>query len=70
MYRPENMSPEELKQGCYDIRLKFNTYRSIFSRAFEFKANSKNLINLGIYFIANLVTKKEISRKMGRPLGV
>ncbi|MCP4132055.1 MAG: B12-binding domain-containing radical SAM protein [bacterium] len=69
MYMPKGMTPDELKEGCYSMRMKFNSYGSIFKRALEFNTNCGSLKNLGLYLIANFVTKKEISRKMGRTLG-
>ena len=69
MYKPKTMTPEELQEGSYRIRTKFNEYNSILRRALTKKNNSKNFENLFWYLIANFATKKEIHRKMGRVLG-
>ena len=63
---PKNMAPEELALGCYKARLKFNSAKSLLSRAFDFKSNTKNM---KIFAMSNYVTKKEILKKQGIRLG-
>lgn len=64
MFYPKNFSPKELADLCYETRLEFNTYRSIFKRIG--KTNFKHLF---IYLLINLINKKEIKNKQGAKLG-
>lgn len=65
VFSPANMSPEALEHGCYRIRLAFNSYRHIVSRYMDFGPNLRHPL---VFFGANLISKKEIIRKQGRPL--
>jgi radical SAM superfamily enzyme YgiQ (UPF0313 family) len=69
MFYPKNMTPEELKEGCLKARLNFYKYSSIFKRMIHNKANSKNLNNLIMHIIFNLVSRKEIIAKQSSKLG-
>jgi radical SAM superfamily enzyme YgiQ (UPF0313 family) len=67
-FRPRSMSPEELTAGCYRARSLFNTYSSILRRTLTPTA-LRSPHRLGIYLLSNLVSRREIHRKQGRPLG-
>jgi radical SAM superfamily enzyme YgiQ (UPF0313 family) len=69
MFRPKNMTPDELRDGIIRLRREFNTYGSIAKRALNFKSNSRSFYHLFAYLMINLVTKKEIRNKQGEPLG-
>ena len=69
MFRPKNMTPEQLTAGCFHARRRFNTYGSIFRRAFEFKTNCRSPRRLGTYMLGNWISRKEIHRKQGLALG-
>lgn len=69
MFHPRGMSAEALTEGCRDARYAFNTYSSIASRAMDFKANAGNPVNLGMYMLSNLISRKEIYNKQGAALG-
>ena len=66
---PKNMTPDELKDGCFSIRKEFNTYSNIFKRAINMKTNSQSLYHLGMYALANLVNRKELYNKQAVALG-
>lgn len=66
MFMPKKMSPDELKEGCFDTRKKFNSISSIVARYFEKDSNMKNPF---IYFGANLINRAEIYKKQGVKLG-
>jgi hypothetical protein len=66
---PKNMTPDELTEGCYWARSEFNKYSSIFKRALDKNANAGTLSNLAVFVISNLISRKEIHKKQGRPLG-
>jgi radical SAM superfamily enzyme YgiQ (UPF0313 family) len=69
VFYPKGMTPEELAEGCYWARTEFNKYASIFKRALDSNANARNLKNLGVYLLSNLISRKEIHKKQGHALG-
>lgn len=69
IFKPTNMTPEELAQGCLRLRQSFNSYSAIARRMFEPRANARSLYHLFAYLMVNLVTKKEIRNKQGEALG-
>lgn len=69
MFRPKNMTPDELRDGIVRLRREFNTYSSMAARAFNFQANARSPYHLFAYLMINLVTRKEIRNKQGEALG-
>nr|WP_255813159.1 radical SAM protein [Acidaminobacter sp. JC074] len=65
VFIPKNMTPDELRDGCFKIREAFNTYKSINERLIK---EPVNLRNMGIYLAANLISRREIKKKQGRIL--
>ena len=68
-FHPRRMTAEQLAEGCYLARTQFNKYSNILRRALNFHANCRNLDNAGIYLALNLISRREIYRKQGQPLG-
>jgi radical SAM superfamily enzyme YgiQ (UPF0313 family) len=68
-FHPRNMTPEQLAEGCYWARSEFNKYSSIAYRAADLHANLGSPNKAGLYFMVNLLTRKEIKRKRDQPLG-
>ncbi|MCA9395264.1 MAG: B12-binding domain-containing radical SAM protein [Candidatus Omnitrophica bacterium] len=68
-YRPKNMTPDELTQGCYRARTGFNRYRSIIKRLFDTPVNHRNFDRLGFYLASNFISRREIHKKQGMSLG-
>jgi radical SAM superfamily enzyme YgiQ (UPF0313 family) len=68
-FHPRGMSAPELTAGCYHARTKFNTWRSIGSRLFDRRTNLGSPERAVIYLASNLIARREIHRKQGRPLG-
>lgn len=68
-FTPRKMEPGELKKGCYRIRRQFNSYRNIFKRALDLKANCKNAASLLVFLAGNLISRQEIYKKQGITLG-
>ena len=60
------MSAEQLEQGCYQAKTEFHRATNILRRAFDGKANRDNL---GLFCLANMVSRREIHRKQGGQLG-
>lgn len=69
VFRPKRMSPEALTEGCFRLRREFNTFGSILMRGLNRQANTSSLRQAGFYLAANLVSRREIFRKQGSPLG-
>jgi radical SAM superfamily enzyme YgiQ (UPF0313 family) len=66
LFHPRGMTADELTEGCFRARQAFNRYSSIFRRAL---ANCHSPYHLGIFLLANLVSRKEIYNKQGAKLG-
>ncbi len=69
-FRPRSMTPEELKQGCLEIRRKFFRLSSLGRRLPPFTWNRSGLLRLGLYLASNLVAGRSLARKMGQLEGV
>lgn len=69
MLKPAGMSEKELLDCCKDARYTFNSYKNIFSRLLNIKANCANLTNVVLFLLANLISKAEIHTKQGKSLG-
>lgn len=69
VFKPQNFTPEQLTALCYLLRLKFNSYSSIFKRSLDFNANCKNLSNAFSFLLYNLVFRREVQIKQGLILG-
>ena len=63
------MSSEKLQDMVHDIRKKFYRINAIISRGMEFKANSKDIYRIGLFYYLNLALRKEIYQKKGIPMG-
>jgi radical SAM superfamily enzyme YgiQ (UPF0313 family) len=69
MFRPAQMTPQQLMQGCYRARTAFNRYGSIARRAWDRQANCRTPLHAAAFALANFTSRREIHRKQGRPLG-
>jgi radical SAM superfamily enzyme YgiQ (UPF0313 family) len=68
-FRPRGMTPEQLEQGCWRARREFNRVTAILRRACARQTHTRDLYRLGLFFAANWVSRREIRRKQGAPLG-
>jgi radical SAM superfamily enzyme YgiQ (UPF0313 family) len=68
-FHPRRMTAAELTAGCYRARSGFNAWSSIASRALEPRTALRSPYRLGVYALANLVTRREVHAKQGRRLG-
>jgi radical SAM superfamily enzyme YgiQ (UPF0313 family) len=68
-FHPFHMTADELTEGCMQGREMFHGYGSIFKRALNRKANSCNIVHLGLFMGVNLVARRELSSKLGHRLG-
>jgi radical SAM superfamily enzyme YgiQ (UPF0313 family) len=68
-FEPANMSAQELTDGCFASRTRFNTWRSIGHRLLDWQTNFRSPYRAAIYCAANLVSRREIRSKQARHLG-
>jgi radical SAM superfamily enzyme YgiQ (UPF0313 family) len=68
VYQPARMTPEQLRDACWNARRQFNRYRAIAQRAFDHRANFASLKHAGLFLAANLASRREIRRKQGQYL--
>jgi radical SAM superfamily enzyme YgiQ (UPF0313 family) len=68
-FTPAGMTAAQLTEGVYRARRRFTGWRSIAWRALDRQANTRTLTSAGLFFGANLVSRREIRRKQGRALG-
>lgn len=68
-FHPKNMSADELTEGCFEARKRFNTYSSILRRAGNVRVNLRSYWHTILYIVANVINRKEIHNKQGRYLG-
>jgi len=68
-FHPKLMTAEELTEGCLLARRYFYSAASIIQRAFDFSANARSPSRLGVYALANVISKLELNQKLGQRLG-
>lgn len=62
-FTPKGTTAAELEKACITARRRFDSYHSMFKRGFGSKANFFPFINLFIFWLANLVYRREYRRK-------
>jgi radical SAM superfamily enzyme YgiQ (UPF0313 family) len=67
-YHPGAMTPNELTDGCIRARRQFYRYSSMARRALA-RANRGSASRLAIFLGANLISRRELGRKIGQRLG-
>ena len=67
-YRPKNMTPEELRDGCLKMRTDFYSRGCILKRLFGNKHNFRPG-NFIVFLLANMISRREIHKKQGQMLG-
>lgn len=66
---PRGMTPDELREGCWRARQSFYRYSSIARRIANVPALYARSTRLGVLLASNVVSRREIRRKQGSPLG-
>lgn len=64
MFKPKHLTPTELKDGCIWVRLRFSRYSQILRRFFDLSSNCRNISNSIMFIIGNIVSRREIHKKM------
>lgn len=65
---PQNMTPEELRDGCLKMRTNFYSIGCIIKRLFSNPTNFLPM-NFFVFVLVNLISRKEINKKQGQLLG-
>ena len=68
IFSPRGMSPRELSEGPMRARRAFYGWRSIASRALRGAPMWRSPYKIGTMLLANWISRREITRKQGRPL--
>jgi radical SAM superfamily enzyme YgiQ (UPF0313 family) len=68
-FRPKKLQPGELEELCLDARRQFYSWRSIWQRLWDRRANLRSLLMLGVYLGLNLESHFDIDRRQGLRLG-
>jgi len=69
VFRPKNMSPDDLYDRLMETRRKYFGYSSILARAADLKANLRNPQSAWYYFFVNYLLRRELDEKWVTPLG-
>lgn len=69
VFKPKNLSADELEQGRLRLYQKFYSPSSIWKRLWEPKANLKDLRNAFTFLLMNLPANKEEKMRFGQVLG-
>jgi radical SAM superfamily enzyme YgiQ (UPF0313 family) len=67
---PHKMTSRELELNCLRARRQFFSIGAILRRAMDFQCNCSNLMNFWRYLTTNALLRREITGKLGTPLGV
>lgn len=62
------MTADELRDGCFQIRSKFYSIPCILRRLFANPVHFRPM-NLIVFLLANMISRREIHKKQGQILG-
>ncbi len=68
-YIPAQMSPGDLTRIAFEVRAKFNSFKSIVSRFLDPKTNMRNIYNAALYWKYNPIYRRELYKRQGLHLG-
>ena len=68
-FKPTTMTADQLTQAGFTCRTRFNSPRSVVSRAFEWRTNMRNPLRLATYMAYNPIFRREVFEKQGMPFG-
>ena len=68
-FHPRGMTADELTAGCWRARRTFNSASSIARRFLSRRTALASPINAAQFLLANLISRREIHHKQGKPLG-
>jgi len=68
-FDPENIPKEKIEKLCHHARKSFYSNSSILKRAWDLRANCRSFRKACAFFTINFLLQKEVSQKLGYPLG-
>ena len=68
-FEPRGMTAEQLTEGCYAARARFNRWSSIGRRLMDPQANLRSPYRAALYIASNVISRREVHRKQGTQLG-
>jgi radical SAM superfamily enzyme YgiQ (UPF0313 family) len=68
-YLPKHFTPDQLRECCRAARQAFYGYGSIAGRLANVRVNARTLSHAALFLSANLISRRELARKLGRQLG-
>ncbi len=68
-FRPARLTAPELSEACFRARRSFYTWPQILRRATNRRSNCQNLLMTTAFLSSNLLSKREVDRRQGLPLG-
>ncbi len=69
IFKPKRLTQDELTAGCFQVRRKFNSTRSILARFPGLRLRKTSLYKAGLFMMANIISRRELYRKYGQALG-
>jgi len=69
VFRPRNMTPEQLTEGCARLRRQIHSLGGIARRSLNLRANVASPRRALLYLLSNLISRQDISRKKALRLG-
>jgi len=69
-FEPRDMSSKELEARCHAARKQFYSLGSILRRSLDWRANTRSIGRMLTFWATNLMMRRELTSKSGRPLGV
>ncbi|MCB0114346.1 MAG: hypothetical protein KDD84_09660, partial [Caldilineaceae bacterium] len=69
-FRPQNMTPDELTEACWQARSTYNSLGFLIRRIFDLKTNMRTLYKLGVYLKYSPIFRKEVFKKQGMRFGL
>lgn len=68
-FTPSRLKPRQLSELCYKYRKKFYSWKSILYRFTDIKTNLNSIDSLFLFFLVNLLMKKDVDKRQGLKLG-
>ena len=68
-FRPAQLAAEDLSSSCYQGRKAFYAWPQILKRALNRQSNCQNAFMTMAFLSSNLLSKREVDRRQGLPLG-
>ena len=63
------MTPQQLTDGCAELRGKVHSTRTIARRLLNVRANARTPFRILLYLVSNLISRQDIRQKQGMEVG-